>query len=212
MTVAYVNRFQAGETDSSSSLTVSTTTTTGTDCLVVFASHASTSNIDSSSCTFNGVSMTKLFAIDKPKNTGWMVGYYLLNPSIGTYDATINWASSVSYRSISVGLFSGVGRLSNASTQTIEDGTSVQLSLGTSTYAGIGVIGVSSYNTGVYTPSGWTLYANPSPSYLTTRDFYKSTSASEVVAPTFTFSSDESGALGGVILYPNTSSGWACLI
>lgn len=210
MTVAYVNRFQA-ISGGSSGFTVSTTTTTGTNCLVVFASHASTSDIDSLSCTFNGVSMTKLFAIDKPVNTGWMVGYYLLNPPIGTYDATINWASTV-YGSISVGLFSGVGSLSNAYTQTTRDKTSVQLSLGTSAYAGMGVIGVSSYTERAYAPSGWTLYADPSPSYLRTRDFYKSTSASEVVAPTFTFPSSESAALGGVILYPNPKAVWSCLI
>lgn len=95
MAVSYVSKISATGDSASQTISTSLTTTSGVTCLVVFGVHASTSDIDSSSCTFNDVAMTKFFANNKPGNTGWQVGYYLLNPYIGTATLTLTWASAV---------------------------------------------------------------------------------------------------------------------
>lgn len=203
MAVSYVSKISATSDSSSQTISTSLTTTSGVTCLVVFGVHASTSDIDSTSCKFNNVEMTKFFANNKPQNTGWQVGYYLLNPYIGTATLTLTWASAVNYRILTGLTFSGVGAVGNITTASMDKSTSVTLNYGTATYNGLAVAGLSTYNKSPSgTPSGWTQVHNISTSYSKEIDCYRSVSASQSLSVTFSFESKESGSVGGIILYP----------
>lgn len=208
MSVSYVSKISATDDSASQTISTSLTTTSGVTCLVVFGVHSSTSDIDSSSCTFNGVAMTKFFANNKPINTGWQVGYYLLNPYIGTATLTLTWASAVNYRILTGLTFSGVGAVGNITTASMDKSTSVTLNYGTATYNGLAVAGLSTYNKSPSgTPSGWTQVHNISTSYSKEIDYYMSVSASQSLSVTFSFGSEEeSGSIGGIILYPPAPS------
>lgn len=206
MAVAYVNKVTATGDSNASSISTSLTTTSGVSCLIVFGVHASTSNIDSSSCTFNGVAMTKFFYNDKPVNTGWQVGYYLLNPYIGTATLTLTWAGAVNYRILTALTFSGVGQVGNICNVTGDRTSTLTLNYGTALYNGMAVAGLSTYTknpTGV--SSGWTQVHNVTTSYSREADYYKSVSANTSVSITWNFAT-ESCSAGGIILYPPAPS------
>jgi hypothetical protein len=82
--------------NNSGTRTLSHTTTSATKCLVVVVSFRSGSSVGSMSCTYDGVSMTK--GPDVNTATGSPNGrstiYYLINPSIGTYNVVSTTTSN----------------------------------------------------------------------------------------------------------------------
>lgn len=83
-------------TNTTGTRTLSHTTVSGTTCLVVLVNFRSGNSVGTMSCTFNGVSMTMGPDVNTATASpnGRSTIYYLLNPSIGTFNVVSTTTSN----------------------------------------------------------------------------------------------------------------------
>ena len=195
-TVSFVSGVDGG-----GALTLSVTVVTGTNCLIVHGTWATTGRTVSG-ITYGGVAMTILGYGAKPTSTGGMVSAILLNPPVGTADVSISFVENpnAAYTILSASMYSGVYEYG-----TFDMDTDLSNELGLALRAGFVESAGGSYIDNMTIPANYTQNQEQTTSYSKLRTAYKAVAKNENCTVTWTGGGDTT-RVHSLLLYPAPES------